>query len=115
MLAELLARCVELLGAGCMDEPGTEETVKILDKTMTEHYKRREERAGKRQSGEEDYDEGVEEQLKNEDDEDVYNSNLPGVVTFIAEALAVDVLLPDHAVRQRIVSIVKQVQVTKEL
>jgi len=39
---------------------------------MTEHYKRQEERAGKRQGGEEDYDEGVEEQLEDEDDEDVY-------------------------------------------
>merc|ERR1719411_52136 len=75
VLAELLAslaRCVELLGAGCLGEPGMEETVKILDKTMTEHYKRQEERAGKRQGGEEDYDEGVEEQLEDEDDEDVY-------------------------------------------
>eukprot|EP00091_Calanus_sinicus_P003657 TRINITY_DN13817_c0_g1_i1.p1 TRINITY_DN13817_c0_g1~~TRINITY_DN13817_c0_g1_i1.p1 ORF type:complete len:167 (+),score=49.89 TRINITY_DN13817_c0_g1_i1:167-667(+) len=65
VLAELLAslaRCVELLGAGCLGEPGMEETVKILDKTMTEHYKRQEE----------DYDEGVEEQLEDEDDEDVY-------------------------------------------
>jgi len=75
VLAELLAslaRCVELLGAGCLGEPGMEETVKILDKTMTEHYKRQEERAGKRLGGEEDYDEGVEEQLEDEDDEDVY-------------------------------------------
>merc|ERR1712002_126810 len=67
-----LARCVESLGSGCLGEPGMEETVKILDKTMTEHYKRQEERAGKRQGGEEDYDEGVEEQLEDEDDEDVY-------------------------------------------
>jgi len=75
VLAELLAslaRCVESLGSGCLGEPGMEETVKILDKTMTEHYKRQEERAGKRQGGEEDYDEGVEEQLEDEDDEDVY-------------------------------------------
>ena len=33
---------------------------------------RQTERAGKRQGGEEDYDEGVEEQLEDEDDEDVY-------------------------------------------
>jgi len=38
------------------------------------------------------------------------NSNLPRVVAIIAEALAVEVLPPDHAARQRIVSIVKQVQ-----
>ena len=40
------------------------------------------------------------------------NSNLPRVVAVIAEAIAVDVLPPDHAARQRIVSIVKQVQVS---
>ena len=33
------------------------------------------------------------------------------MVAIIAEALAVEVLPPDHAARQRIVSIVKQVQV----
>jgi len=75
VLAELLAslaKCVELLGTGCLGEPGMEETVKILEKTMENHFKRQEERAGKRQGGEEDYDEGVEEQLEDEDDEDVY-------------------------------------------
>jgi len=75
VLAELLAslaKCVELLGAGCLGEPGMEETVKILEKTMVDHFKKQEERQGKRQGGEEDYDEGVEEQLEDEDDEDVY-------------------------------------------
>ena len=43
------------------------------------------------------------------------NSNLPRVVAVIAEALAVDVLPPDHAARQRIVSIVKQVQVSLKI
>ena len=75
VLAELLAslaRCVELLGSGCLGEPGMEETVKLLDKTLEQHYTRQTERQGKRQGGEEDYDEGVEEQLEDEDDEDVY-------------------------------------------
>jgi len=75
VLAELLAslaRCVELLGNGCLGEEGMEALVKILDKTMEEHYKRQEERQGKRQGGEEEYDEGVEEQLEDEDEEDVY-------------------------------------------
>ena len=74
VLAELLAslaRCIELLGAGCLGEPGMEETIKLLDKTLEQHYVRQTERAGKRQGGEEDYDEGVEEQLEDEDDEDV--------------------------------------------
>ena len=92
-------RCIELLGAGCLGEPGMEETIKLLDKTLDQHYVRwsfevekgsldsgqckvlkksdsnwirQTERAGKRQGGEEDYDEGVEEQLEDEDDEDVY-------------------------------------------
>lgn len=44
----------------------------LLEKTMIEHSSRRGgERAAKRAGGE-DYDEGVEEQLEDEDDEDVY-------------------------------------------
>ena len=83
VLAELLgsvARCVELLGAGCLGEPGMEELVKILDKTMEEHFKRQQERQGKRQGGEEDYDEGVEDLLVDEDDEDVYTLSKVGDV-----------------------------------
>ena len=38
--------------------------------TMTEHFERQTERNKKR--SDEDYDEGVEEQLVDEDDEDVY-------------------------------------------
>jgi len=75
VLAELLAslaRCVELLGKDCLGAGGLEETVNLLEKTMIEHFKREEERAAKRAGGEEDYDEGVEEQLEDEDDEDVY-------------------------------------------
>jgi len=75
VLAELLsslARCIELLGKDCLGPSGLEESVNLLDKTMVEHFKRQEERASKRAGGEEDYDEGVEEQLEDEDDEDVY-------------------------------------------
>merc|ERR1712032_944943 len=57
VLAELLAslaRCIELLGAGCLGEPGMEETIKLLDKTLDQHYVRQTERAGKRQGGDED-------------------------------------------------------------
>merc|ERR1719342_1178220 len=67
-----MAKCIEVMGAGCLGEPGMEETIKLLDKTLDQHYVRQTERAGKRQGGEEDYDEGVEEQLEDEDDEDVY-------------------------------------------
>merc|ERR1719447_2456991 len=83
VLAELLgslSRCVEILGVGCLGEPGMEETVKILDKTMEEHFKRQDERQGKRQGGDEDYDEGVEEQLEDEDEEDVFTLSKVGDV-----------------------------------
>ena len=43
------------------------------------------------------------------------NSNLPRVIAVIAEALAVEALPPDHAARQRIINIVKQVQVKEDL
>ena len=97
VLAELLAsvaRCVELLGAGCLGEPGMEELVKILDKTMEEHFKRQEERAGKRQGGEEDYDEGVEEQLEDEDDEDVYTLSKVGDVVHAVFGTYKEAFLP---------------------
>ncbi len=50
-MAELLAslsRCVELLGKDCLGPQGLEEAVTLLDKTMVEHFKRAEERAGNR-------------------------------------------------------------------
>jgi len=75
VVAELyssLSRCVELLGKDCLGAHGIEETTGLVDKSLVEHFKRAEERAGKRAGGEEDYDEGVEEQLIDEDDEDVY-------------------------------------------
>jgi len=75
VMAELLAslsKCVELLGKDCLGQDGMVEAVGLIEKAMVEHFKRAEERAGKRTGGEEDYDDGVEEQLVNEDDEDVY-------------------------------------------
>ena len=36
----LRCRCIELLGAGCLGEPGMEETIKLLDKTLDQHYVR---------------------------------------------------------------------------
>merc|ERR1712045_423127 len=97
VLAELLgslSRCVEILGVGCLGEPGMEETVKILDKTMEEHFKRQEERQGKRQGGEEDYDEGVEEQLEDEDDEDVYTLSKVGDVVHAVFSQYKEAFLP---------------------
>jgi hypothetical protein len=65
-----LARCVEILGVGCLNDQAMGELVKIMTTTVTEHFERQTERNGKR--SDEDYDEGVEEQLVDEDDEDVY-------------------------------------------
>merc|ERR1740128_460652 len=73
VLAELLAslaRCVELLGKDCLGATGLEELVTLLDKTLVEYFKRQEERVVKRAGGEEDYDEGVEEQLVEQDEEE---------------------------------------------
>ena len=39
------------------------------------------------------------------------NSNLPRVIAIIAEALATEVLPPEDVARQRLVNLVKQVQV----
>merc|ERR1712223_1170017 len=65
-----MARCVEILGVGCLNEPSMEQLVKIMISTMTEHFEKQTERIKKR--NDEDYDEGVEEQLEEEDEEDVY-------------------------------------------
>ena len=39
------------------------------------------------------------------------NSNLPRIIAIIAEALATEVLPPEEVAKQRLVSLVKQVQV----
>jgi len=65
-----MARCVEILGVGCLNEPSMEALVKIMISVMNEHFERQAERNKKR--SDEDYDEGVEEQLEDEDDEDTY-------------------------------------------
>ena len=83
-----------MLGAGCLGEPGMEELVKILDKTMEEHFKKQQERAGKRQGGEEDYDAEVEEQLEDEDDEDVYTLSKVGDVVHAVFSQYKEAFLP---------------------
>ena len=65
MLAEdlnSLARCVELLGIGCLTEQSMPELVQIIVSTITQHFERQTERNKKRKD--EDYDEGVEDQVK---------------------------------------------------
>merc|ERR1712106_410482 len=65
-----MAKCIEVLGLGCLTNDQMGELMRILDKSMKEHF----ERAVKRQEQrkDEDYDDVVEEQLLDEDDEDVY-------------------------------------------
>lgn len=65
-----LARCVELLGIGCLTEQSMPELVQIIVSTISQHFERQGERNQKRKD--EDYDEGVEDQLVDEDEEDVY-------------------------------------------
>ena len=64
------ARCVELLGAGCLNEQHMSDLVAIMQKSFAEHFERQGERNKKRTD--EDYDADVEEQLEEEDDEDVF-------------------------------------------
>ncbi|XP_050354155.1 importin-5 [Nymphalis io] len=69
-LLNSLAKCIELLGAGCLSDEMMAEVLRILNKLLTEHFERATERRQKR--ADEDYDEVVEEQLADEDNEDVY-------------------------------------------
>ncbi|KAK7864488.1 hypothetical protein R5R35_003107 [Gryllus longicercus] len=65
-----MAKCIETLGNGCLNEEWMQELIRILDKTMKNHFSRAAARHEKRKD--EDYDEVVEEQLVDEDNEDVY-------------------------------------------
>ncbi|KAI9554129.1 hypothetical protein GHT06_019401 [Daphnia sinensis] len=65
-----LAKCIETLGSGCLNDEMMTELVKILDRLMKDHFTRSTERQEKRKD--EDYDEVVEDQLVDEDDEDTY-------------------------------------------
>ncbi|XP_023934112.1 importin-5 [Bicyclus anynana] len=69
-LLNSLAKCIELLGTGCLSDEMMAEVLRILNKLLTEHFERATQRREKR--ADEDYDEVVEEQLADEDNEDVY-------------------------------------------
>ena len=56
-----LARCVELLGIGCLTEQSMRELVEIIISTISQHFERQNERNQKRKD--EDYDDGVEDQV----------------------------------------------------
>ncbi|KAK9504651.1 hypothetical protein O3M35_010937 [Rhynocoris fuscipes] len=65
-----LAKCIETLGKGCMNEESMKELLRILDLLLKQHFERATERLNKRKD--EDYDEIVEEQLEDEDNDDNY-------------------------------------------
>nr|XP_057906646.1 importin-5 [Doryrhamphus excisus] len=64
------AKCIELMGDGCLNNEHFEELGGILKGKLEEHFKNQELRQVKRQD--EDYDEQVEETLQDEDENDVY-------------------------------------------
>uniref|UniRef100_A0A8C1ZXL6 Karyopherin (importin) beta 3 n=1 Tax=Cyprinus carpio TaxID=7962 RepID=A0A8C1ZXL6_CYPCA len=73
VLSEIMhsfAKCIELMGDGCLNNEHFEELGGILKSKLEEHFKNQEVRQAKRQD--EDYDEQVEETLQDEDDNDVY-------------------------------------------
>uniref|UniRef100_A0A8C3TCH4 Importin-5 n=1 Tax=Chelydra serpentina TaxID=8475 RepID=A0A8C3TCH4_CHESE len=73
VLSEIMhsfAKCVEVMGDGCLNNEHFEELGGILKGKLEEHFKNQELRQVKRQD--EDYDEQVEESLQDEDDSDVY-------------------------------------------
>ncbi|GAB6024224.1 hypothetical protein CHUAL_008922 [Chamberlinius hualienensis] len=65
-----MAKCIELMGKGSLMEEHMGELIKILERQLTEHFTKADERQEKRKG--EDYDDVVEEALLNEDDDDVY-------------------------------------------
>uniref|UniRef100_A0A8D0GHL2 Importin 5 n=1 Tax=Sphenodon punctatus TaxID=8508 RepID=A0A8D0GHL2_SPHPU len=73
VLSEIMhsfAKCIEVMGDGCLNNEHFEELGGILKAKLEEHFKNQELRQVKRQD--EDYDEQVEESLQDEDDSDVY-------------------------------------------
>uniref|UniRef100_A0A8B9ZGP0 Importin 5 n=1 Tax=Anas platyrhynchos TaxID=8839 RepID=A0A8B9ZGP0_ANAPL len=73
VLSEIMhsfAKCIEVMGDGCLNNEHFEELGGILKGKLEEHFKNQELRQVKRQD--EDYDEQVEESLQDEDDSDVY-------------------------------------------
>uniref|UniRef100_A0A8C6ISK4 Uncharacterized protein n=1 Tax=Melopsittacus undulatus TaxID=13146 RepID=A0A8C6ISK4_MELUD len=73
VLSEIMhsfAKCIDVMGDGCLNNEHFEELGGILKGKLEEHFKNQELRQVKRQD--EDYDEQVEESLQDEDDNDVY-------------------------------------------
>lgn len=69
-LLQSLAKCIETLGPNCLTQEAMEEVLKIINRFMTEHFEKADNRVLAR--NEEDYDDAVEEQLAEDDESDVY-------------------------------------------
>ncbi|KAM7363450.1 karyopherin beta 3 [Cochliomyia hominivorax] len=69
-LLNSLAKCIETLGPNCLNEESMKQVLEIITKYMEEHFERADKRLAAR--NEEDYDDGVEEELAEQDDTDTY-------------------------------------------
>ncbi|SPP83609.1 importin-5 [Drosophila guanche] len=69
-LLNSLAKCIETLGPNCLNEEAMKQVLEIINKYVLEHFERADKRLAAR--NEEDYDDGVEEELAEQDDTDVY-------------------------------------------
>lgn len=69
-LLNSLAKCIETLGPNCLNDDAMKQVLEIVAKYMEEHFERADKRLAAR--NEEDYDDGVEEELAEQDDTDTY-------------------------------------------
>lgn len=69
-LLNSLAKCIETLGPNCLNDDAMKQVLEIIAKYMEEHFERADKRLQAR--NEEDYDDGVEEELAEQDDTDTY-------------------------------------------
>lgn len=69
-LLNSLAKCIETLGPNCLNEVAMKQVLEIINKYVLEHFERADKRLAART--EEDYDDGVEEELAEQDDTDIY-------------------------------------------
>lgn len=72
-LLHALAKSIETLGPNCLSKENMDEVLRLIGKYMDDHFQKAEKRALAR--NEEDYDDGVEEKLAEEDDNDTYQLN----------------------------------------
>lgn len=69
-MLQSLAKSIETLGPNCLSDDSMKQVLEIISKYMVEHFERADKRIQAR--NEEDYDDGVEEALADEDEADTY-------------------------------------------